>query len=96
MDLSLYAITKEQQHLEELLIETGGELTPELEEALAINQENFLVKAENYGYSILRIEAHIAAVEEQERRLAAQIRDKEGRAGYAADFPHEEPEDRRG
>lgn len=72
MELSLYAITKEQQHLEELLIETGGELTPELEEALAINQENFLVKAENYGYSILRIRAYIAAIEEQEKRLAAQ------------------------
>ena len=71
MDLSLYAITKEQQHLEELLIETGGELTPELEEALAITEQNFVTKAENYGKAILHYKQMVAAAKAETDRIKA-------------------------
>ena len=72
MELSLYQITQEQQRLEDLLMESGGELTPEIEEALTINEGNFLTKAESYGYAILRIKAYTMAVDEQIKRLEAQ------------------------
>lgn len=56
-NLSLYHITSEQLRINELLEESGGELTPEIEEALAINEENFLVKAEGYIESIAKYKA---------------------------------------
>ena len=46
--LTLYNITSEQFRIYELLEELGGEFTPEIEEALALNHENFLVKSEGY------------------------------------------------
>ncbi len=71
MELSLYAIDATQQALNAMLEESGGELTPELEEALAINEDNFLAKSRNYGYAILRYEAMSAAISEEKRRLDA-------------------------
>lgn len=54
---TLYAITSEQLRINELLEESGGELTPEIEEALTLNEENFLVKSEGYIESIARFKA---------------------------------------
>lgn len=71
MELSLYKITDEQRNLNAMLEETGGELTPELEEALAINEGNFVAKAENYGYAILHYKAVVAAVKAEKERLDA-------------------------
>ena len=45
MNLTLYQISEEQQRLNAMLEESGGELTPEIEEALAINRDNLQVKA---------------------------------------------------
>ena len=56
-NLSLYHITSEQLRINELLEESGGELTPEIEEALVINEGNFLVKAEGYIESIAKYKA---------------------------------------
>lgn len=74
MELTLYKITEEQQRLNALLEESGGEITPEIEEALAINEGNFVVKAENYGYAILRYEAMIAAAKAEKQRIDAIIK----------------------
>lgn len=71
MELSLYKITDEQRNLNAMLEETGGELTPELEEALAINEGNFVAKAENYGYAILHYKSIVAAVKAEKERLDA-------------------------
>lgn len=54
---TLFAITSEQLRINELLEESGGELTPEIEEALTLNEENFLVKSEGYIESIARFKA---------------------------------------
>jgi type I restriction enzyme M protein len=54
---TLYAITSEQLRINELLEESGGELTPEIEEALTLNEENFLVKSDGYIESIARFKA---------------------------------------
>lgn len=56
-NLSLYHITSEQLRINELLEESGGELTPEIEEALILNEENFLTKSEGYIESIARYKA---------------------------------------
>ena len=55
--LTLYTITSEQLRINELLEESGGELTPEIEEALILNEENFLTKSEGYIESIARYKA---------------------------------------
>lgn len=45
-NITLYNITSEQLRINELLEESGGELTPEIEEALIINKDNFIAKSE--------------------------------------------------
>ena len=57
MNISLYNITQEQLYLNGLLEESGGELTPEIEEALALNESNFLVKGESYIESVAKYKA---------------------------------------
>ena len=54
---SIYQISAEQQRINEMLFESEGELTPELEEALAINEANLAIKAEDYATSILKFNA---------------------------------------
>ncbi|MBO7307027.1 MAG: siphovirus Gp157 family protein [Alistipes sp.] len=56
-NMTLYHITSEQLRINELLEESGGELTPEIEEALMLNAENFEIKAEGYIESISRYKA---------------------------------------
>ena len=71
MTNSLYHITSEQLRINELLEESGGELTPEIEEALAINETNFLAKSEGYIESIAYFKAKAEAakvrIEEMQR-----------------------------
>lgn len=55
--MTLYHITSEQLRINELLEESGGELTPEIEEALILNTENFEIKADGYIESISRYKA---------------------------------------
>lgn len=54
MEMTLYDIAAEQQHILDILEENGGELTPELEEALALTAENFENKAEGYIEAIAK------------------------------------------
>lgn len=57
MGLTLYHITSEQLRINELLEESGGELTPEIEEALMLNEQNFVTKADGYIESIAKYRA---------------------------------------
>jgi hypothetical protein len=50
---------------------TEGELTPELEQALIITQENLQEKAINYGYVIKNFESEVDIIEEEIKRLNA-------------------------
>lgn len=67
--LTLYNISAEQQRINEMLEESGGELTPEIEEALIVNEGNFLVKAEGYIETIARYEALQDAAAERIKQL---------------------------
>lgn len=50
---------------------TEGELTPELEQALIITQDNLQEKAINYGYVIKNFESEVDIIEEEIKRLNA-------------------------
>lgn len=67
---SIYNITAELEDIFLELEENGGELTPELEERLAITQDNLKEKLNNYrkAYTMLNLDAESCKKEEQ--RLA--------------------------
>ena len=69
--ITLYQISEDQRRLNAMLEETGGELTPELEEALAITEQNFVSKAENYGKAILHYKQLVAAAKAETDRIKA-------------------------
>ena len=69
MELTLYQISDEQRRIEAMLEDSGGEITPEIEEALAVNEGNFMEKARDYGHAILRYKAFINSAKAEKQRL---------------------------
>ena len=69
--MNLYEITVEQTNLNNLLEESCGELTPELEDALRINKENLVTKAEGYAKAIKNYKAEQDALAEEIKKLQA-------------------------
>jgi hypothetical protein len=67
---TLYGITAELNGILAQLEELDGEITPELEQALAINEEQFVAKAEDYGHAILNLKGMAAAAKAEKERLA--------------------------
>lgn len=68
---TLFDITAEQRRINDALMESGGELTPELEEALIVNADNFAVKVEGYATSIRKFEALSDAADAEIKRIQA-------------------------
>lgn len=66
---SLYQITATQQWLNDAIEASEGVLTPELGEALSINEENLRQKAEDYSASILDAKARLKAIHDEKARL---------------------------
>jgi len=64
---SIYQLTREAQELASLLSE--GEITPEVETALIINQTELQTKAINYGYVIKSFESDIDIIDSELKRL---------------------------
>ena len=77
---SIYNITTELEDIFLELEENGGELTPELEERLAITQESLKSKLDSYrkAYTMFNLEAESCKKEEQ--RLAVLRKTKENNA----------------
>lgn len=69
MKQTLYNITEDQRLINAMLEENGGELTPEIEEAMQITEENFLDKAEAYGATITEYDAQAEACDAEIKRL---------------------------
>jgi hypothetical protein len=69
MKKSLYTISREAMEIASQLEE--GELTPEMETALAINQNQLQEKAINYAYAIKSMEDDVTAINEEIKRLQA-------------------------
>ena len=66
---SLYEISKEALELASILEEE--EFTPEMENALAINQNELQTKAIDYAYVIKSFESDVSAIDEELKRLQA-------------------------
>lgn len=64
---SIYNLTAEANYIASLL--TEGELTPEIENALVINQTEIQKKSIDYAYVIKSFESDISAVDAEIKRL---------------------------
>ena len=69
--MNIWKIQQELISIFDELEKNGGELTEELEQQLAISQEDFRSKVESYTNVIKSIKADIAAIDEETKRLAA-------------------------
>lgn len=69
MEKSLYQITQEQAELFNFIIEADGEITPDVEESLKINEQNFETKARGYIWMIKKLEADNITIGEEMARL---------------------------
>lgn len=68
--MNIWEIQQDLLAIFDELEENGGELTEELEEKLAISQENFKSKVEGYVNVIKQIKSDIAAIDQESKRLA--------------------------
>jgi len=71
MKIALYQIEQEYMMLADEIIANEGELSPELENRLIINQDQLEAKGKGYGYIIKDIEAEIDAIDMEIKRLSA-------------------------
>jgi hypothetical protein len=71
MKQTLYTIAEDQRLINAMLEENGGELTPEIEEAMQITADNFIAKAEAYGATISEYDAQAEACAAEIKRLTA-------------------------
>ena len=67
--LNIYQVEQEYLNLTAQIIESGGEVTPEQEEALAINQANLEQKSRGYGYVIKQLDSDISVIDAEIDRL---------------------------
>lgn len=75
---SIFEITGEYLELLDKLEESGGELTPELEEMLEINDEEFEDKINSYGVVIRKLRADIEVAKAEISRINDIKKSKEG------------------
>lgn len=68
---TLFEIGNEYLEIYRLLEDNGGEITPEIETALAINKSNLQEKSQNYISLIKEIEGRSQTVESEIKRLRA-------------------------
>ena len=75
---NIYKIETEYRDIISVLVENGGELTPEIEQALQINQKDLYRKSESYAYAIKELDGEIDIIKSEIERLQALIskRDK--------------------
>lgn len=69
--MNIFQIEQELKELFDTLEENGGELTPELEEALAISQTDFVNKIKSYSNVIKQLDADLSAIKDEKDRLKA-------------------------
>lgn len=69
MNKSLYEIDAELQRIVDEIIDAGGEITPELEEQLAITQDNLNEKLDNYRKLFTMIESRALACKTEKQRI---------------------------
>jgi hypothetical protein len=68
-NLNIYQIEKEYLELANELIESGGEVSPELELQLTINQDQLEQKARGYGFVVKQMESDVLIIDAEIKRL---------------------------
>lgn len=71
MERTLFELTAEMKAIEDALWENGGELTPELEDAMNDNGPALVAKVDGYGALIRKFKASSAALAAEIKRLQA-------------------------
>lgn len=84
--LRLYDHTAALETVHDWLIESGGELTPEIEALLEEAEEGFAEKAERVALKVREMEAEAKAAKEEADRLAARARSLERGARSLKDY----------
>jgi hypothetical protein len=77
MKLTIYQIEQSYNQLAEELIDNGGELTPELSEALAITEEQLQNKSVAYSFVIKQIDSEVNIIDAEIKRLQAMKKTRE-------------------
>jgi uncharacterized small protein (DUF1192 family) len=85
MRISIYQIEQSYNQLAEELIENGGELTPELEQSLAITEEQLQNKSVAYSFVIKEMDADIDIIDAEIKRLQAAKKQREKASEYLKD-----------
>lgn len=80
MEKSLFEIKRDYEAIVDELEINGGELTEELEQQLAINEEEVVDKLDNYRKIIINLENETVAIKEEINRLKAFSKTKENTA----------------
>lgn len=76
MKLTTSDLEFKYKQIYEELESNGGDLTPELEEALAINENDFEERVDNYFGIVTQNEGDIAKLKEQEKKIKRKIEAK--------------------
>ena len=82
MKLTIYQIEQNYNQLAEELIDNGGELTPELETALAITEEQLQNKSVAYSFVIKQMDADVDIIDAEIKRLQALKKQREKASEY--------------
>lgn len=77
MSKNIFEIAAEYNKIIGILYENGGEITPELEEALNLSELELDKKLQSYNYLIKNTEAQINVIKEEKKRLDAMIKSNE-------------------
>jgi hypothetical protein len=82
MKLTIYQIEQSYNQLAEELIDNGGEITPELSEALAITEEQLQNKSVAYSFVIKQMDADVEIIDAEIKRLQAAKKQREKASEY--------------
>lgn len=77
MKLTLYQIEQNYLQIAEQLIDTGGEISPEIEEQLAITEEQLQNKSVAYSFVIKEIDNECEIIDNEIKRLQAMKKARE-------------------
>jgi hypothetical protein len=69
MKQSIFQISTELNLIINEIIDNGGEVTPEIENALIIKQDELSTKSVKYGYVVKALEYDVKIIEEEIKRL---------------------------
>lgn len=87
-EMALYEITSELQQVTEMLVESGGELTPEIEEALDALEGALEEKVERTVHVIRQLEGQAEAAKAEYRRLQDLYRSRRNAADRLKEYLH--------